>query len=420
MVGRRRRCFVGGATSRRLAQPLRGSLSSCSPGLGSARARLRYADAPGRSAVGAIACAAAGGWAFTTPAFQVGDEPQHVAYAQYLLETGKPPRIAPGPCSLLRRRDRLSGRGRQPRRRQRRWDGPVDRRPGSSDRRRARSRSGSLERGRGIQPGQQPAALLRAHRVCRTRSLGGGDFLDRLLAMRLLSVAACRRDGGLVLLFLRELLPGRPWALAAGALRSVSAAAARLHRRRRQQRRGALRRLGGILWLVARALRRGLDTRTALGIGVALGLGVVTKPTILMRRSRSPRMCRGVLLSRADGTRRALRGSCSRRHRGCSDRGYLVLNAAVWDRTLWTRVDAAERPPASGERPRGARVPVAVLPAAVAVHVRAAGRLPLYDVWFKGFIGSLGWLDTVFPSWVYRALGRVRARSGPRRECALA
>jgi hypothetical protein len=28
--------------------------------------------------------------------------------------------------------------------------------------------------------------------------------------------------------------------------------------------------------------------------------------------------------------------------------------------------------------------------------------IPLYNVWFQGFIGHFGWLDTAFPTWVYR------------------
>ncbi|TML30116.1 MAG: hypothetical protein E6G30_03410, partial [Actinobacteria bacterium] len=49
----------------------------------------------------ALACAAVAflnalAWLLLTPPFQVPDEPQHLAYAQYLAETGKLPRHIPG------------------------------------------------------------------------------------------------------------------------------------------------------------------------------------------------------------------------------------------------------------------------------------------------------------------------------------
>ena len=116
-------------------------------------------------------------------------------------------------------------------------------------------------------------------------------------------------------------------------------------------------------------------------------------------------------------SRGTARGAGGRRRSPCgvpprSRLSTSLLNLTVWDRTEWgggRRRRRARAPPAAGShaadpislsyRPQ---LHVAALPAAAAVHGPAVLRLPVRGtIWFKGFIGNFGWLDTPFRLWVY-------------------
>jgi hypothetical protein len=212
-------------------------------------------------------------WALLTPSFQVIDEFAHTSYAQFLVERGALPKAgtweyAPdmqqvqwrvpfgfeGWPSWSPANDRLAQR-------------VIPRAGGTTDLDTA---------GAGNYPPLYYAYEAIPYAVVKA---AGGDLLDRLLAMRLWSVLLGSLAVPFVFLFLRELLPRAPWAWATGAgvvaLQPVYAGI-----------------IGGVnndapayaagaalLWLLARAFRRGLSTQIALGIAAAMAAGILSKPS---------------------------------------------------------------------------------------------------------------------------------------------
>jgi predicted membrane protein DUF2142 len=362
-------------------------------------------------AVGLVAIAAAGFWALTTPPFHVPDEPQHIAYAQYLAETGKLPRPVPGAVFSPEEGAAFAGvqfnnvvgneTGRPP------WFADQDR---EIDRQLAAD-PGSLPDGAGTNTTANPP-LYYALEIVPYKLASGGDFLDRLLAMRLLSVLLAGLTGAFAFLFVRELLPGTPYAWAAGGLAfavqplfgfisgGVSNDAALFAT-------GA-----AVLWLVARAFRRGLDRPTAIGIGTAMGLGLIAKPTIA---GLAPGLlvAFGVLVSRARDRRAVWRLAGLAVAAGAVPVViYVVLNAAVWDRSLWSS-GVPGRETGTAGHPAELTGYLGYLwqfylPRLPFMADQQAG-LPLYNVWFEGLIGEFGWLDTHFPAWVYSVAAGVFA-----------
>jgi hypothetical protein len=83
---------------------------------------------------------------------------------------------------------------------------------------------------------------------------------------------------------------------------------------------------------------------------------------------------------------------------------YVVASTAIWQTPLY----AGAGETATGAVTRGSTgggllsyVWQFYLPRLPFMHDQWPGTYPLYDVWFRGFIGRFGWLDYGFPSWVY-------------------
>jgi hypothetical protein len=368
----------------------------------------------GPVACGAVAVAAAAGWAFTTPAFHVPDEPQHVAYAQYLAETGELPRPVPAAVfspeegavfEAIAFNNVVSNDTGRPA-----WAEAAD--AGLAER--LAAVPGTRSEGGGTNTTNNPP-LYYGLQVVPLKLAAGGDFLDRLLAMRLVSALLAGATVAFVLLFLRDLLPGAPWAWAAGALALAVQPLLGFISGGVNNDAGMYAAGAAVLWLVARVLRRGLDRGSAIGLGAALGLGVVTKVTLL---AFVPGLLvvLAILLARAAPSDRrrvlALAGVAA----GVAALPlvvYVVLNATVWDRGLWT---GSVSGPATSAGGGTAASPMGYLsylwqfylPRLPFMTELQAG-LPVYNVWFKGLIGRYGWLDTTPPEWTYSVAAAIFA-----------
>jgi Predicted membrane protein (DUF2142) len=369
----------------------------------------------------AVAVAAACGWAFTTPAGQVPDEPQHIAYAQYLAETGKLPRAVPGGVFSPEEGTLFAGvnfnnvtgnsTGRPP------WTAAEDRAIDDA----LAADPGRLPDGAGTNATNNPPLYYGLEAIPYAVA-SGGDFLDRLLAMRILSVLLAGLAAAFAFLFLRELLPGTPWAWPAGALALAVQPLVGFITGGVNNDAGLLAAGTAILWLVARAFRRGLDRPTAIGLGAAIGLGVVTKATVAAL-APGVGVALAVLLLRAapgDERRRVLRlAGIAVAAAAAPVVVYVVLNATVWDRALWSNgVPGTES--ATGGKPAKLKEFLSYLwqfylPRLPFLDDQQVG-LPLFNVWFKGVVGRYGWLDTTFPEWVYTValcvIGAVVALAG--------
>jgi 4-amino-4-deoxy-L-arabinose transferase-like glycosyltransferase len=343
-------------------------------------------------------------WSLIVPPFEVPDENAHYAYVQQVAERGTVPRDATPGGSLSPAEDatlaeigfyRIAGP-------------PHDPAPFSQAQQRAIEAVGQRRlstRGSGdaLTATANPP-LYYVLQVVPYKLAGGGDVLDRLALMRVLSALLGAGTVLLIYLFLRELLPGRRWAWSVGAL--VAALQPLFGFMSGGVNNDNLLYLAaaGVLWAVARAFRRGLTPSAGALIGVFLGVGLIAKLTLLGFVPAAA-LALVLLVRRAwSGDRpSALRGGAWAVGLSLAPvAAYVFLNRVVWGRS--TIPGGVGGVPATAGRVFHFRQELShiwqlFLPP-VGMH-RLFSYLPLWSTWFKGFTGRFGWLDTVFPAWFY-------------------
>jgi 4-amino-4-deoxy-L-arabinose transferase-like glycosyltransferase len=245
------------------------------------RLGLRRRAVPAVAVVAAIAFVNSAAWALIVPNFQAPDEPSHVGYAVELAETGHPPRddwARPFASSEV---GALAG-----------WQSTFDilqfasvtRPPWSDAQQRAYERVAATNLPRKDGGGPTTASIhgpvYYAFPALGYRIFYWASLRDRMLAMRLASALLAALTVAFVFGTVRELLPRHPWAAPAAALLvafqpmfsfmggvvnadvGVNAAGAAL------------------IYLLVRALRRGLTPGLAAAIPAAFVLGVLAKATM--------------------------------------------------------------------------------------------------------------------------------------------
>jgi len=226
-----------------------------------------------------------------------------------------------------------------------------------------------------------------------------GNILAQLQLMRLLGALFGAITALLIFLFLRELLPGTPWAATIGALcvalqpmfafmsGSVSPDA------------GLFPVSAAAFLCIARAFRRGFTPRLALVFGGVIAIGLVTKLNFLA-------IALGSLVSLAALAMRELR----------SKRWRALLSPAIAACVGGIPVAIYElRSAFSGHPVLG---PLAGLTSAPSTFDEISyawqfflPRIPgmthyfegirtYKDIWFNRSVGLYGWMDTLFPTWV--------------------
>lgn len=353
-------------------------------------------------------------WSLLTPAFEVPDEQSHYAYTEYFAEHGRPP--------VSRPQDRFSdsmGAALE------RLNFPVVRfvphnvGPWSAyedallrhELQTRRERSGGNGAGKTV--GGEPP-LYYALQTVPYALASGGTVLDRVQLMRLLSVLLAGCTVLFVFLFVRELLPGTPWAWTVGALGvafnplfgfisgGVNSDAL------------LYASSAAVFFLLARAFRRGLTPAVAVALGAALAVGLLTKFNAM---GLVPGVALGLvaIAARQEGglRLRALRlPALALAVAAAPVLLEAALNAAVWGRPAFgaSTSDFAIRsdihPTLSGAFDYVFQFYLVPLPGTA----QPLGPLPIWEMWVTGFVGLLGWIDTTFPAWVYRAaLGPIVA-----------
>ncbi len=214
-------------------------------------------------------------WAVVTPSFQVPDEIPHVGYVQYLAETGRVPRPF----------DTTAGHFNPSEEESTAVNGVPFSYVGwpSWDARHSREVQRSLDKP--LQRAHEPAAgaaavyppLYYALEAIPYKVVGSGSFFDRLLAMRLFSALFAGLTTGFTFLFLRELIPSQPWSWRVGALVVAFQPLAAFVSGGVNPDSLLWAASAAMLWLIARAFRRGLSTRVAIGIGASVAVALLTK-----------------------------------------------------------------------------------------------------------------------------------------------
>jgi Predicted membrane protein (DUF2142) len=356
-------------------------------------------------------------WSLIVPLFQVPDEPAHVAYAQYLAETGRPP---PG------------GDERRPFSQQERlllnavrWKAvihrPQNRPPSTATARkqldRLAERQGDPVGEGGFTSATNNPPLYYAAEAAVYHLTPSSSLPDRIHAMRLLSALLAAVTVLFVFLFLRELLPGTPWAWSVGALMVAFQPMFGFISGGVSSDDLLFAASAGVFWALAASFRRGLTVPRGVWIGACAAVGLVGKINMI---GLLPGVAIGLFLlvhkSEPDGRREALRGAVvATAIIGAVALTYMSINSLVWDRGIFF---------GGGDgHPLGSAIGVPRAEDLAAAPSRTVGdalsygwqfylprlpfmdsifaEYPLRDIWFDGFVGNFGWLDYRLPESVY-------------------
>ena len=348
-------------------------------------------------------------WTVVVPPFQIPDEISHFAYAQYLAEKGKPPPQGPGAQyspqeqETLNKLDFFQVIGRPYAR------GIISPSEDRSLREATRGLTPVGEGGASAATSQPP--LYYALEVIPYWLSPSHEILARLALMRLLSALLAAVTVLGVFLFMREAMPGTPWAWTVGALvgafqPTFDFIASGVH--------GDNLLFTASAWtffLLMRAYRRGLTRGLAAGIGAVVAVGLLSKLTYI---ALVPGIALALLLlawrtlpaGRAEALRRLLIAVAIA---AVPVAIYAILNLAVWGRGSPTAGGVAGA--TNSALPGGGTVTMhetldyiwqLYLPRLPFMHHVFFGSYPLWNVWLIGVVGHFGWLDYVFPPWVYQ------------------
>ena len=346
-------------------------------------------------------------WSIVVPPFHVPDEITHFGYAQYLAQTGKPP---PGKVGVAQ----YSDDEQQTLERLHFFTvvGHVGQRgiwaPGDDAGLRAMlathpSRTGA---GGNSSATNQPPLYYALEAVPYWLS-PSHDILTRLAFMRAFSALLAAATVLCVFLFIRELLPGTPWAWTVGALAvafqpTFMFISAGVHGDNLLFLASA-----ATLLALARAFRCGLTLRRGLAIGFATVVGVLGKLTFLAFLPGIA-LAFALLIWRAEP--RARRGAWSAAGAAAAVvalpvAAYLALNSLAWARSGGVTAGVSGATVAAGAgvislKERLDYIWQLALPRLPFMHAEFVG-FPPWQIWFKGFIGRFGWLDYGFPAWAY-------------------
>ena len=349
-----------------------------------------------------VACLSAASWSIVIPPFQAPDEPSHFAYVQQLAEAGALPASGAGsfsPEELTALQDLHAKEVRyNPQR------GTIS--TAAQERRLEYDLALPLSRQNGGAAGvaSTEPPLYYALQTIPYYMGSGGSLLDRLALMRLLSALMAGITALFAFMFLREALPGAPWAWTVGALGvalfpllgfisgvvnpdamlcAVSAA---------------------LFYCLARAFRRGLSPRLAVAIGAVVAVGFLTKLNFLG-------LVPGLALALVLLTRRAARSAGRSAYRSPA----IAIGIAASPVGLYALVNAISHHPALGQASVGIDLAGAhgsLLSELSYIWQLYLPRLPgmtndfpgvlTSRLWFDRSVGLYGWLDTMFPGWVYK------------------
>lgn len=365
----------------------------------------------GRVPLAGWICAAAAllsglSWSLMTPPFQVPDEISHFAYAQYLAETGDPPRHVAGDYMSEEQRRTLEAlrffavigqRGHRTvwtEERQRQLDSVL---------------AADLDR---VSDGSSSTAvnnppLFYALQAVPYRVASGGTILDRLAAMRVLSVVLAALTVLCVFMFLREAFPGTPWAWTVGALVVAFQPLFGFIASGVNNDAGLFLAAAAFFFVLARCFRRGLTAPRAAALGAVVGLGVVTKLTfvalvpaflaaIAVLSWRSPRARRReAMVAAGVGTAVAAAPVAL----------YIGLNELAWSRDVYGSLAGSEAEAGGDGRPGSLRELLSYLwqlyLPRLPFQADLIGGEAFRHLWLNGLIGRFGWLDYGFRPWVY-------------------
>jgi hypothetical protein len=350
-----------------------------------------------------VACLNAVSWSFITPPFQVPDEPDHFAYVRELAEHGRLPKGGDERYTL-EETTALEGVN---------YVG-IRQHPSThvtvSATAQHQLNLELKELNHHSAPGESTNAGVAASEPPLYYALetvpyalgSSGNLLDRLQLMRLLSSLMAGIAALFIFLFIRETLPRVRWAWTVGALAVALSPLFGFMSGGVNPDAMLFAISAALFYCIARAFRRGLTNRVGLAIGALIAAGLLTKFSFMG-------VVPGALVALIVLAARARRSS------GHSALRAPALGAAIacFPLVLYVIRNALSNRPTFGimrgslNGIHGTLLDVAnydwqlYLPRLPGTANDFPGLLTTRQIWFDGFVGRLGWLDTFFPEWVY-------------------
>jgi 4-amino-4-deoxy-L-arabinose transferase-like glycosyltransferase len=351
-------------------------------------------------------------WTVLIPPFMVPDEITNFAYAQYIAETAKAPpqsptelQFSPQEYAALIYTGFFTVYGNTLNR-------GVFTGPDEQILRRALAANRSPLGPGGLSTATNQPPLYYALEAIPYWLSPSNNILTRLAFMRLLSALMAAGTVLATFLFLRELMPRTRWAWTVGALMVafqpqfdfISAGV---------NGDNLLFLAASLTFLMlARTWRRGLTARRAVAIGAVLAIGMLAKLTFL---ALVPGAALALLAlawrAKPAGTRRAIGMLGTAVGVAAAPVGlYVLLNVTVWGRGSPFAGGLASVTSGSGPLGTGSLGWHAIADYAWELfaprlpfmnHVYFPSYFPLWQTWLDGSIGHFGWLDYIFPGWVY-------------------
>jgi len=228
-----------------------------------------------------------------------------------------------------------------------------------------------------------------------------GNLLTRLALMRLLSALFAGLTALFVYMFVREALPGSRTAAVSAGLAIAFAPLLGFMSGSVNPDSLLFAASAAVFWSLARAFRRGLTYRRALLIGALTAVGLITKLNFV---GLFPGVLAGLALLawRARGASRAHAGRLFAAGAGVAISPvvpYAIINLASGSPTFGLVSSASSLVRGSPLSALGYTWKL-FLPRLPGMKPYVPG-ISTQKIWFDGFVGQYGWLETTFPGWVY-------------------
>jgi 4-amino-4-deoxy-L-arabinose transferase-like glycosyltransferase len=233
-------------------------------------------------------------------------------------------------------------------------------------------------------------------------ALGSGNVLVQLQLMRLLGALFGAMTALLTFLFLREILPRRPWAATIGALCVALQPAFAFMSGSVNPDSMLYTVAAGVLLCLARAFRKGLTGRLAIGLGVLIAVGFLTKLNFI---GFAAGVYVGLIVLAVRGVkgrgRVGLLSPAIAAGIGASPALlYLLRNIASNRPTFGVLGGHSSLFSSSALLHEVSYIWELYLPRLPGMTHYFAGLMTSRDVWFDRSVGLYGWFDTMFAPWV--------------------
>jgi hypothetical protein len=359
-----------------------------------------------------IATLSAACWSVITPPFQAPDEPSHFAYAQLLAETGGLPTSQS--IRFSQEEDVILGDLHQ---RRVEWhpetstiSSPTAVRQLREDLALPLTRVGPG--GAGVATSEPPGYY--ALETIPYYLGSGGTLLDSLELMRLLSALMAGLTAMFTFLFVRECLPGVPWAWTVGGLGTALTPLLGFTSGAVTPDAMLFAVSAGIFYCFARAFRRGLTRKLAIATGALIAVGFLTKVNFV---GLAPGVMLGLVVLAFRGVREdpVADTSATRRSGRAFGSMAIAIAIAISPVCVYALYNLLRGRPALGIVSSAIHftsgresIPGEIsyiwqfyLPRLPGMASIFPGLSTIRQLWFDRAVGFYGWLDTTFPEWVY-------------------